>query len=78
MNKNISMEDIHHAVLSNMDKNGYYSDDNASKIIFRIRLNVENSKNDDRDIQYIKNFEKNLLNIVVKGVDKINNVIQRR
>ena len=77
MNKNISMEDIHHAVLSNMDKNGYYSDDNASKIIFRIRLNVDNSKNDDRDIQYIKNFEKNLLNIVVKGVDKINNVILR-
>ena len=42
MNKNISMEDIHHAILSNMIRTGYYSDDNAEKIIFRIRLNIDN------------------------------------
>ena len=78
MNKDISMEDIHHAIFSNFDRMGYYSDDNAEKIIFRMRINMENSKNDDRDIQYLKLFEKNLLNIVVKGIDNINKVILRQ
>ena len=77
MNKNISMEDIHHAIFSNFEKIGYYSDDNAEKLIFRMRVNIENSKNDERDITYLKNFEKNLLNVVVKGTDGINKVILR-
>ena len=68
------MEDIHYAIFSTYDKLGYYSDDNADKLIFRIRLNIENSKNDDRDIQYLKNFEKNIINLVIKGVDKINKI----
>ena len=78
MNKNISMEDIHHAIFSSYDKTGYYSDDNADKIIFRIRLNIDNKKNDERDIEYIKNFESNILNLVVKGIDKINKITLRQ
>ena len=78
MNKNISMEDIHHSIFTNFEKVGYYSDDNSEKIIFRMRVNIENSKNDDRDILYLKNFEKNLLNIVVKGIHKINKVVLRQ
>ena len=60
------------------EKLGYYSDDNADKLIFRIRLNIENSKNDDRDIQYLKNFEKNIMNLVIKGIDKINKITLRQ
>ena len=74
MNRNLTMEDIHYAIFSTYEKLGYYSDDNADKLIFRIRLNIENSKNDDRDIQYLKNFEKNILNLVIKGIDRINKI----
>ena len=77
MNRNLTMEDIHYAIFSTYEKIGYYSDDNADKLIFRIRLNIENSKNDDRDIQYLKNFEKNLVNLVIKGVDKISKISMR-
>tara|TARA_B110001469_G_scaffold127558_1_gene148982 strand:+ start:3285 stop:7664 length:4380 start_codon:yes stop_codon:yes gene_type:complete len=82
MNKNISMDDIHFAIISERkdsnDISCFYSDDNAGKIIFRIRLNESGSENDDKDIQCLKNYEKNLLNIVVKGIDKINKVIPRK
>ena len=78
MKRNIRMEDVHHAIFANYEKLGYYSDDNSDKLIFRIRLNIENSKNDDRDIMYLKNFEKNLLNLVIKGVDKINKISMRK
>ena len=74
MNRNLTMEDIHYAIFSTYEKLGYYSDDNADKLIFRIRLNIENSINDDRDIQYLKNFEKNILNLVIKGIDRINKI----
>jgi DNA-directed RNA polymerase II subunit RPB1 len=78
MNRNISMDDIHYAIFSQYEKIGYYSDDNADKLIFRIRLNIENSKNDERDINYLKNFEKSILNLVIKGVDKINKISLRQ
>jgi len=82
MNKNITMNDIHFAIISDRkdsnDISCFYSDDNSGKIIFRIRLNESGSENDDKDIQCLKNYEKNLLNIVVKGIDKINKVIPRK
>jgi len=77
MNRNLSMEDIHYAIFSTYEKLGYYADDNADKLIFRIRLNIENSKNDDRDIQYLKNFEKSILSLVIKGIDKIGKIAIR-
>jgi DNA-directed RNA polymerase II subunit RPB1 len=81
MNKNINMSDIHLAIISDRkDSNEvscFYSDDNASKIIFRIRINNEGSGNDDKDIQYLKNYEKSLLNIEIQGIDKITKVIPR-
>jgi len=82
MNKNITMNDIHFAIISDRkdsnDISCFYSDNNSGKIIFRIRLNEPGSENDDKDIQCLKNYEKNLLNIVVKGIDKINKVIPRK
>ena len=54
MNRNITMEDIHFAIFSQYEKLGYYADDNAAKLILRIRVNIENSKNDDRDIHISK------------------------
>nr|QDY51984.1 RNA polymerase Rpb1, domain 5 [Mimiviridae sp. ChoanoV1] len=82
MNKNITMNDIYFAIISERkdsnDLSCFYSDDNASKIIFRIRFNDEGSGNDSKDIQALKNYEKNLLSLVVKGIDKINKVIPRK
>jgi len=81
MNKNISMDDIYMAIYSYYkdDISCNYSDDNSGKMIFRIRLNLDTNKNDDRDIIYLKNFEKYMLeNIVIKGVNKITNVILRQ
>ena len=82
MNKNITMEDIYFQITSDRkdsnDISCFYSDDNASKIIFRIRFNEEGSGKDDKDIQYLKNYEQNLLSLVIKGIDKINKVIPRR
>ena len=81
MNKNISMDDIYMAIYSYYkdDVSCNYSDDNSGKMIFRIRLNLDTNKNDDRDIIYLKNFEKYMLeNIVIKGVNKITNVILRQ
>ena len=79
MNKNINMNDIHIAIISDRkdsnDVSCFYSDDNAGKIIFRIRLNQDSIGKDEKDIQYLKNYEKSLLNVVIKGIDRIHNVM---
>ena len=60
MNKNITMNDIHIAIISDRkdsnDVSCFYSDDNAGKIIFRIRLNQDSIGKDEKDIQYLKNY----------------------
>ena len=39
----------------------HYTDDNAGKIIFRMRVKIDGLKNDNRDIIFLKNFEKTML-----------------
>ena len=77
MNKNISMDDIYIAIFSiyKDEVSSHYTDDNAGKIIFRMRVKIDGLKNDNRDIIYLKNFEKTMLeNVVIKGINKIESV----
>uniref|UniRef100_A0A6C0B149 DNA-directed RNA polymerase n=1 Tax=viral metagenome TaxID=1070528 RepID=A0A6C0B149_9ZZZZ len=95
LEKNLTMDDIHFVL-----KNSYgdeisciYSDFNADKLIFRIRMNnilkqsaKANSKKtkvnplDQSDqIYLLKNFQEQLMqNIVIRGIKKINKVILRK
>ena len=80
MDKNITMDDIYISIFSMYkdDVSSHYTDDNAGKIIFRMRIKIDNMKNDNRDIIYLKNFEKTMLeNVVIKGTNKIKSVSLR-
>jgi len=86
LNKNITMDDIHFAIKNS----GYgnkthvvYSDYNNSKLIFRIRMMHTTSKKKALDqsdeICILKDFQDALLNnIVLRGVNKIKNVLPRK
>ena len=93
LEKNITMDDINYALKTcyNDDINCMFSDYNADKLIFRIRMNsvMRSSKSmmkvtsmplDQSDQIYIlKNFQEQLLNnTVLRGVKKLNNVMLRR
>jgi DNA-directed RNA polymerase II subunit RPB1 len=92
LNKDITMEDVHFAL-----KYAYpneitciYSDYNADKLIFRIRLNtiLQNKKKntttqvnlDQSDEIYIlQNFQNELLdNLILRGVKNISNILVRK
>ena len=73
INKNITMEDIYHKInIKYGDSiNCKYSDDNSSKLIFRIRIN-NIKKTDENDLNLIKNFANDLReNIIIKGIKDI-------
>lgn len=95
LEKNITMDDVHFT-LNNSYKDEIscvYSDYNADKLVFRIRMNnvVKNSSNkankktklnplDQSDQIYLmKNFQDQLLtNIVLRGIKSIDKVILRK
>ena len=88
MDRNIRMDDVY-----NSTKNLYgdtvkciYSDDNAAKVIFRIRISEEITKSDKKkntigqfdedDTTILRALEKNLMdNIIIRGVKNIRNII---
>ena len=94
LDKNITMDDIHFTLNSvyQDEISCVYSDYNANKLIFRIRMNnvLKQSSSkanktkinplDQSDQIYIlKNFQDQILqNIVLRGVKKINKVILRK
>ena len=93
LEKDITMDDVHFALKNTCkeDISCIYSDYNADKLIFRIRMkNVTSSKSkkptdkitylDQSDeIYMLKNFQENLLNnIVLRGIKKIDKVILRK
>jgi DNA-directed RNA polymerase beta' subunit len=73
MDKEISMQDVHHSIYNEDDDvKCMFSDDNASKLIFRLRLK---DKLSDDEVYTLKVKEKELLDrVVIKGFNKINNV----
>ncbi len=95
LDKNITMDDIHFAI-TNSHYGGeiscVYSDYNADKLVFRIRMNSsvfnknkkKNGANADSldqsdEIYLLKNFQDTLLNnIVLRGLSHIDNVMARK
>jgi DNA-directed RNA polymerase II subunit RPB1 len=74
--KKITMDDIHN-ILSNKYPNALlmFSDDNASKLIFRLRLPFANNpEKADDDILYLKQKIDEISNITIKGVQGITKI----
>lgn len=95
LEKNITMDDINFTLKNSYgeDISCVYSDYNADKLVFRIRMNnilkqgsskgakkpKVSSLDQSDQIYLLKNFQDQLLkNIVIRGIKKINKVILRR
>jgi DNA-directed RNA polymerase II subunit RPB1 len=93
LDKNITMDDIHFAIKNSAygnDVHCVYSDYNMDKLVFRIRMNsdvfnknkkrnVAESLDQSDEIYLLHNFQNSLLNnIVLRGVDGIENVLPRK
>lgn len=93
LDKNITMDDVNFAIKQSSygnDINCVYSDFNSDKLVFRIRLNstvfqkgkkrgVVESLDQSDEIYMLRNFQDNLLNnIVLRGINGINNVLARK
>ena len=92
LDRNISTDDIHFAIKNayNNDVSCVYSDYNADKLIFRIRLNniisskkkstnKQQSLDQQDEIYMLKNFQDQLLdNLILRGVKNINKVVPRK
>jgi len=87
LDKHISMDDIHFAITNSYkeDINCVYADMNAEKLVFRIRLTQNNTKNKTKsldqsdEIYTLKNFQNNLLdNIILRGIKNIPKVLLRK
>ena len=94
LDKNITMDDVNFTLNNtyNDEINCVYSDYNADKLVFRIRMQnvIDNSKRNQKNtkqnpldqsdqIYLLKNFQDQLLNnIVLRGINNINKVILRK
>ena len=89
LDKNITMDDVHFAIKNvNPDILCVYSDYNDSNLVFRIRLNSDTLRkkkgtaytlDQSDEIYLLKTFQDNLLyNIVLRGVNGIDNVLPRK
>jgi DNA-directed RNA polymerase II subunit RPB1 len=93
LDKNITIDDIHFAIKNSHfgnEINCVYSDYNMDKLVFRIRTNsnifsknkkrgVAESLDQSDEIYLLKNFQDTLLNnIVLRGVNGIDNVLPRK
>jgi len=89
LDRNITMDDIHFAIKhTNPDVQCIYSDYNDENLVFRIRTNGElfkkkkgavQSLDQSDEIYMLRNFQDSLLNnIVLRGVQDIENVIPRK
>jgi DNA-directed RNA polymerase II subunit RPB1 len=92
LDKNITMDDIHFAINATYSQeiSCVYSDFNMENLVFRIRLNSDVLKKNNKkgglhsldqsdEIYLLKNFQDMLLNnIVLRGISGIQNVIPRK
>ena len=87
LDNNITLEEIHYALTAVYEDNisCFYNDLNDEEIIFRIRLMNTKTKSkpaglDEEDnIYMIKSFQENLLNnVVLRGINEIENVTLRK
>jgi DNA-directed RNA polymerase II subunit RPB1 len=74
IDKKITMEDINQVLKATYPQASLmFMDDNASKLVFRLRMDFQGGRADD-DIQYLKNKIKEINDVVIKGVDGITEV----
>jgi len=89
LDRNITMDDVHFAIKhTNPDVQCIYSDYNDEQLVFRIRTNGDmfkkkkgaiQSLDQSDEIYMLRNFQDSLLNnIVLRGVQGIENVIPRK
>ena len=89
LERNITMDDVHFAIKNtNPDVQCIYSDYNDEQLIFRIRTNGDmfkkkkgaiQSLDQSDEIYMLRNFQDSLLsNIVLRGVNGIENVLPRK
>ena len=93
LDKNITMDDIHFAITNsyNNEISCVYSDYNANNLVFRIRLNgnalnkksklkgLPDTLDQSDEIYLLRNFQDTILNnIVLRGVQGIENVLPRK
>lgn len=89
LDKNITMDDIHFAISNSQhgpDINCVYSDYNTDTLVFRIRVKggmfkvkTRESLDNMDEIYLLKNFQDNILNnIVLRGVNRLENVLPRK
>ena len=93
LDKNITTDDIHFAISNSHygnDISCVYTDYNSDKLVFRIRVNssifnktkkkgVAETLDQSDDIYLLNNFQETLLhNIVLRGINKIENVTARK
>lgn len=73
--RNVSMDDVH-KILKDIypEASLMYSDDNAGKLVFRLRMPFETRENVEDDFKYLKNKVAEIKKIIVKGVDNIEQV----
>ena len=73
--RNVSMADIHQILKMLIPESTVmYSDDNAGKLIFRIRMPFETRENVEDDFRLLRLKANELKNIIIKGVDDIQKV----
>jgi DNA-directed RNA polymerase II subunit RPB1 len=93
LDKNITMEDVHFALINTYDNiTCMYNDHNSENLIFRIRINknIQNSKkkkqkdqpeslDQNDEILVFKNLQDNILdNLILRGVKNIKKVLLRK
>ena len=73
--RNISMADVHQALkVIYPGANMMYSDDNAGKLVFRLRIPFESKDVVNKDIKYLEGKAEEIKEIIIKGVDNIEKV----
>ena len=72
INYNISMSDINLILQTEYPESILmYSDDNAGKLVFRVKMPFDSKLEVEDDVKLLKNKVEDIKNIIIKGVDNI-------
>lgn len=70
--RNVSMADVHQILkMMIQDATVMYSDDNAGKLVFRVRMPFDTRENVEDDYKLLRMKVNDIKNIIIKGVDDI-------
>lgn len=76
LDKDITMDEIYLIISQHNSSKSIscmYSDDNASKLVFRFRIDIPTKDTQDQ-IVFLKEYERKLLDMKIKGIKNINKV----